>query len=148
MSGIVNSAGSKSGIINQTELDYEEGTWTPDYDTPGASLQGTVTSSIGKYIKIGKVVYLWFTITASAGGLYFDTERGYKNIIGQPFIPFCPTGFQPYSGTWVGNGAADGVGGITSHFSGSGGLYLNCAGSNPNSSGVGTLMGTITYRIE
>jgi len=28
MSGIIGSTGSKSGVIGETEIDYEEGTWT------------------------------------------------------------------------------------------------------------------------
>ena len=47
MSGIVGGAGSKSGIIGETELDYEEGTWTPSYSNVDTSINA------GFYTKIG-----------------------------------------------------------------------------------------------
>ena len=56
MSGIINSAGSKSGIIGQTELDYEEGTWTPTVDS------GTLTGVSGVYTKIGNKVTVKFNL--------------------------------------------------------------------------------------
>ena len=59
MSGILGGAGSKSGIIGTTELDYEEGTFS------AINSAQTVT---GKYIKIGKVCHVsfWFTSFTSA----------------------------------------------------------------------------------
>jgi hypothetical protein len=51
MSGIINSAGSKSGVIGTTELDYEEGDWTPT-----GTAMGVCT---GRYIKVGKQVSCW-----------------------------------------------------------------------------------------
>ena len=52
MSGIINSAGSRSGVIGTTELDYEEGTFTPTNNG------GTVTMSKNTvyYTKIGRLV--------------------------------------------------------------------------------------------
>jgi hypothetical protein len=56
MSGIVNSAGSKSGVIGTTELDYEEGDYT--YTLPFSG-SGSITPRTGytklKYIKIGRM---------------------------------------------------------------------------------------------
>ena len=54
MSGIIGGAGSKSGVIGQTELDYEEGTWTPAHSTFTFD-----TTPTGSYIKIGNVVTCW-----------------------------------------------------------------------------------------
>ena len=51
MSGIIGSAGSKSGIIGQPELDYEEGTFTPKLNGVAAN-----STAVGKYIKIGNTV--------------------------------------------------------------------------------------------
>ena len=73
MSGIIGGAGSKSGVIGTTELDYEEGTLT---------ITGTnVTSNSGRYTKIGNVVTVTFRFTASGGtmtnypgGLPFTSE--------------------------------------------------------------------------
>ena len=54
MSGIIGVAGSRSGIIDHTEIDYEEGSWTPT----GTNVAG----AIGVYTKIGDMVFLqgWF----------------------------------------------------------------------------------------
>ena len=65
MSGIINSAGSKSGIIGTTELDYEEGTWT--VANPSGLDSGSITwitgtgtqgGNTGYYTKIGNLVYI------------------------------------------------------------------------------------------
>ena len=52
MSGIIGGAGSKSGVIGETELDYEEGTFSC-YWTDGSNTAGTTTC---KYTKIGRQV--------------------------------------------------------------------------------------------
>ena len=55
MSGIINSAGSRSGIIGETELDYEIGEWTPALANPsGASF----SADTGEYVKIGNAVFV------------------------------------------------------------------------------------------
>ena len=70
MSGIIGGAGSKSGVIGTTELDYEEGTWTPT--SGGFDVSGSFTSG-GYYKRIGKNVWLtaWVrgsTNIATSGG--------------------------------------------------------------------------------
>ena len=62
MSVIINSAGSKSGVIGTTELDYEDGDWTPE-DTDGNG-----SSQFGRYTKIGHLVTCYFSFTT--GGSY------------------------------------------------------------------------------
>ena len=56
MSGYVGGAGSNSGIVGQTEIDYEEGDYT--YALPFSS-SGSITPRSGytklKYIKIGRM---------------------------------------------------------------------------------------------
>ena len=74
MSGIVGGAGSKSGVIGETELDYEEGTWTVAIDNGvldagSASLvsgAGTQGGNTGYYTKIGNLVYLNCPLKVSA----------------------------------------------------------------------------------
>ena len=67
MSGIVGGAGSKSGIIGETELDFEEGTWTPSYSNVDTSINA------GFYTKIGRVVtisgHLACTSSGGSGGI-------------------------------------------------------------------------------
>ena len=55
MSGIL-GVGSKSGIIGKTELDYEEGSWTPTVDS------GTMSGATGVYTKIGNRVSVKFNL--------------------------------------------------------------------------------------
>ena len=52
MSGIVNSAGSRSGVIGTTELDYEEGTWT----LGTGNMTAVSASFTSNYVKIGNLV--------------------------------------------------------------------------------------------
>ena len=56
MSGIVGGAGAKSGIIGQTELDYEEGAFTPSWTS--ASATPSYASRVAKYTRIGPICYI------------------------------------------------------------------------------------------
>ena len=79
MSGIIGGAGSKSGVISETEIDYEEGDWTPGTTGTGyASAEGT-------YTKVGRVVSCTFNITGGGSdstgdstGLPFAIGTGNK----------------------------------------------------------------------
>ena len=75
MSGLIGGAGSRSGVVGETEIDYEEGTWTPT----GTNVAGAV----GVYTKIGNMVFCqgWFrndhgsSATAHViGGLPFTAQ--------------------------------------------------------------------------
>ena len=77
MSGIVGGAGSKSGIIGQTELDYEEGVHACTSPTAVGSI--TLHSTIRDlyYTKIGKFVWIAGQIILTSAGttaaiFYFD----------------------------------------------------------------------------
>jgi len=67
MSGRIGGAGSRSGRIGQTEIDYEEGTWTPSYSNIDTSINA------GFYTKIGRVVtisgHLACTGSGGSGGI-------------------------------------------------------------------------------
>ena len=65
--------------------DYEEGNWTPSYDTSGAG--GTISNvtyatQIGKYVKIGKTVYIEGVLKTSA--ITVDASGTY-DIAGLPY---------------------------------------------------------------
>ena len=67
MSGLINSAGSKSGVIGTTEIEgYEEGTWAPT--SAGFDVVGSFTSG-GYYKKFGKMVFVtgWVRGSTSIG---------------------------------------------------------------------------------
>ena len=83
MSGLINSAGSKSGVIGTTELDYEEGTWTPSNVNWTTFALGTYTS---KYVKIGSVVTVWIETSGTSVG-----SQG-QYFTGLPYTPTHTTG--------------------------------------------------------
>ena len=67
MSGIIGGAGSRSGVIGETEIDYEEGDYT--YTLPFSS-SGSITPRTGytklKYIKIGRMCCVFGKIETDA----------------------------------------------------------------------------------
>ena len=92
MSGYVGGAGSKSGVIGETEIDYEEGDWTPG--TTGTGYQ----TATGTYTKIGRQVFCTFFITATSSdssgdvtGLPFSIGSGSKYPSGGS-IGYCGEG--------------------------------------------------------
>jgi len=93
MSGIIGGAGSKSGVIGTTELDYEEGTFSP---VPMAGSTDINSSSTGKYIKIGKLV----TITISSVQVR-SSNTGIFQIVGG--LPFAIVAGYPTACTFRGN---------------------------------------------
>ena len=83
MSGIIGGAGSKSGIIGETELDVEEGTFTATFrfGGEGGSSEGTST---GQYTKIGGIVYIDFYVGLGSS----NVGNGHMNpgVTGLPFF--------------------------------------------------------------
>tara|TARA_R110000824_G_scaffold179839_1_gene360195 strand:- start:395 stop:814 length:420 start_codon:yes stop_codon:yes gene_type:complete len=75
MSGILGGAGSRSGVIGETEIDYEEGTWTPVI----SGITTTVTKAT--YTKIGNTVFIRAWITAGGTGTT-DTITGLPYLSG------------------------------------------------------------------
>lgn len=60
--------------------DYEEGTWTPTLSGSITAGVGTYTVQTGRYTKIGRLVYIQFSISVSA-----HTGTGDTLITGLPF---------------------------------------------------------------
>lgn len=59
---------TQSASTNANTLDdYEEGTWTPVFKCTSVNPTYTASSAIGKYTKIGNVVYYSFYLYASGG---------------------------------------------------------------------------------
>ena len=67
MSGIIGDSGSRSGIVGQTELSYETGTWTPNLTA--STVSWSYSSQNGYYTRIGNICYFtfWFDATYSSG---------------------------------------------------------------------------------
>jgi hypothetical protein len=84
MSGIINRSGSESGIIGTTELDYEEGDWTPLLvGTTGSAGSASLTVSAATYIKVGNSV----TVNADLRVANVGSWTGSLEIGGLPFTP-------------------------------------------------------------
>tara|TARA_Y100000782_G_C10149872_1_gene251016 strand:+ start:757 stop:1206 length:450 start_codon:yes stop_codon:yes gene_type:complete len=98
MSGLIGEAGSKTGLIGETEIDYEQGTWTPSFASSGGlpayAINTVVTSAT--YVKIGKSVTIFWAGTATynvnAGAAAFQCNG----------VPFTPTAQFTFPGTLVG----------------------------------------------
>ena len=74
--------------------DYEEGTWTPILSTNG--LGGTLSSTAGQYIKIGKLVHVWGTIVMTAA----TTPTSFTYIDNLPFSVLNITYSRQAGGVW------------------------------------------------
>ena len=123
--------------------DYEQGTWTPSL---GGSTHrnGTWSSTLGIYTKIGNIVHLYFGISGS--GMYFSSELGYQAITGVPFTAANPTGYSNYSGSWSGDDVVrSSAGHVYLHTNN---IYMHAANSNPSTTGVTGIGGYISYRTN
>ena len=74
MSGLIGGAGSKSGIIGTTELDYEEGTFTLTHGTHGLGTQSC------NYVRVGNLCSIYMDINFNA-----DSKTSSANFSGLPF---------------------------------------------------------------
>ena len=93
MSGIIGGAGSKSGVIGTTELDYEEGTLGTEYAngilTPASGTSITCNSLYTiAYTKIGNAIF----ITGQVAVTGIDSPTGIK--LNLPFV--CKSGSRAY----------------------------------------------------
>ena len=83
MSGILSSAGGKSGVLGTTELDYEEGTWTATWRFGGEGGSVEATYSTAPYTKVGGICHIEFNLTLGSS----NVGSGHMNpgVIGLPF---------------------------------------------------------------
>ena len=94
MSGEINSPGSRSGIVGTTELDYETGTWTPQFRGSLGTVNSTTTVNNANYTKIGNIVHYWCYVAWTAQG----TSSGNAQLHGFPFTALdqCSFGSVPF----------------------------------------------------
>ena len=81
MSGIIGGAGSKSGVIGTTEIDYEEGTFTAELRGQGGRATTPVLLTDAEYIKVGKLVH----ITCAFDNVNTGGASGQIQVTGLPF---------------------------------------------------------------
>ena len=80
MSGIIGGAGSKSGVIGATEIEYEEGSWT-------LACSGlTIAVQNATYTKIGNIVHIsaQVNIDGTASGDFALTGLPFTNSSSSP----------------------------------------------------------------
>ena len=73
--------GNASGMTNELFDDYEEGTWTPIIAYQYGSVT-SYTSQVGKYTKIGNMVYADFSVRLSDKG---NPSGSYSYLQGLPY---------------------------------------------------------------
>jgi hypothetical protein len=91
--GIDFSATSGTGT-SELFSDYEEGNWTPAWSVSGGTITANVNTS-GKYVKIGRVVYIWGYISYQS---HTGTPTGALSVTGLPFAAGQIYGQQNYGG--------------------------------------------------
>jgi len=74
--------GVTSNVDANTLDDYEEGSWTPDFAN-GTPTWTTVYNRIGRYTKIGNMVWVWMEIYV--GAVSFSDATQLMEISGLPF---------------------------------------------------------------
>jgi hypothetical protein len=89
MSGIIGGAGSKSGVIGVTELDYEEGKSAIGFSV------GSASTAYWKWIRVGQLVTIFAQIDGATG-----TSGGAISLTGLPF-----TAVGPHDTGHAGHGA-------------------------------------------
>ena len=99
MSGIIGSAGSKSGIIGLPTIensvsDYEEGTWTPAPD-----VDALTEATHRWYKKIGNMVWLSASVTFGA-----SSSTSTQKITGSPFTSLHYSSGYVGSSSWTTSG--------------------------------------------
>ena len=153
MSGIINSAGSKSGVIGQTELDYEEGTWTPTITGYTAGSTQTYSDQTGTYTKIGDICHARFSVRLSAKG---DISDNYTFLGGIPYNHTASGGSCMFNTVWDLSGAVSWVGGVcgsTAHviwltqMDGTSGTSTGYMSATNDVSGTFGVMGLATYKV-
>jgi len=118
--GIDFAQGANTGTAANILDDYEEGTWTVGVDT------GSATSSLGYYVKIGKMVHIRGEIT-----LDHITGTNVVQVSGLPFQPLTSSpGGATFEGSVRGYGAAD---------LSTGRFTTNCTVDSGNRVGFGTM---------
>jgi hypothetical protein len=62
---------------------YEEGTWTPVVSSTGATFSVNATETVGRYVRIGKLVTVEFAVSLS--GATTGTTTHQVNFAGMPY---------------------------------------------------------------
>ena len=124
---------SATGSATKQILDhYEEGTWTPVFSVGG--IAGTNISYIGRYTRIGKLVYIYCKIAATANDLVIGN---YVGLSGLPFTAAAAaSGFSTTEDIDLDLGGEVNIGGTN--------IYFGATGS---ATATQTITATLTYEV-
>jgi len=133
LSGGVIFGTTGGNVTDKTLDDYEEGTWTGSVSVNGFTQ--TISSITGYYTKIGRIVYISYTVSLSSAGY----ASGYSLFSGLPF-----TAYNNQVGGYYGNGSisANGIGNTNFINGASAAFYLYPSTATTNTS---VWQGTFTY---
>jgi hypothetical protein len=129
--GVVLGATSNTSV--NTLSDYEEGTWTPAFNS-GNAPAGTVSALAGQYIKVGGLVSLHLQVTGSS-----LNASSYMLVTG---LPFAATNDSDTGAYCIGT-ISSRVHGWTTVTSGTGAWYFSPSGSVSTT----IIAASVTYRI-
>jgi len=134
-----------TGASNHLD-DYEEGSWTPTAIASQGSTGQAYSSAIGHYVKVGRMVGVWFHIQLSNEG----THTGSNLLLsGLPFASASGIGSMGGSINYAGNLAANVFGSLTLNaYGGTTHMYLNHGESdstNPISNSINILANTSRF---
>ena len=91
MSGVIGGAGSKSGVIGETELEYEYGTWTGTFTDNTNDM--SMDNNTGTYVRIGNSVtvcgyFVGNSLGSCSGNMYLKGLPFNSNVIGAAAISY------------------------------------------------------------
>ena len=98
--GIAFPATQVSSADANTLDDYEEGSWTPEIWTSSAQITSP-TSVTGRYLKIGRLLYIqgyWYKSSGNSGGASGYTLKGLPFSLTANF-DFIPSGYMAVNGS-------------------------------------------------
>jgi hypothetical protein len=128
------AAGMTSQLLNW----YEEGTWTPTVGSTAGTIT-TVGATVGRYVRIGRQVYLSWQVTITTNG----TGTGALTITGIPFSASTALAYYGGGGYIINTGK-----GLTQALIAAGGtIYARVAdGTYPGADGE-IIVGSINYQV-
>jgi hypothetical protein len=152
MSGIIGGAGSKSGVIGSTSIDYEEGTYIPTIvGSGGGSLTCSTDNTLG-YTKIGNRVFISGRLSPTSNSV--DPAITSTMIFSLPFTIATGTAQSSFcsGNVFLRSGGQTGIqqnqtailapSGSTFYIA-----YLNDNDTSENISGIGTLAITTGWNV-
>ena len=134
MSGIIGGAGSKSGVIGTTELEYEEGTFAVQFATTGTAYTTCTMDSgadQGAYCRVGNIVT--FNCDAAMSVLTVGSASGDLVLYSLPFaINSTISGDGPTAGGGLGRVVNEAIGAPTGWYGTAGSATIRFGYRNTN----------------